>query len=234
MDFSVGRIPQDRGGLREATGIGPDTFVIGVNAANNDAIRKAPAEMLLAFAKFAAAHDDVLLSLHTGVHCDGGQDLECLAENLGVTDKIRVVDQYRYSAGLIQPAELADWYGAIDVLLAATYGEGFGLPIVEAKACGTPAITTRCSSMEELNPDGISVDGEPFWNGVHRAWWIRPSVAGMYRALEEAYERRADVDPVKLRESVAQYEVGRVAEEHMRPTVDELLSRMAARRPAAA
>jgi hypothetical protein len=35
---------------------------------------------------------------------------------------------------------------------------------------------------------------------------------------------------VKLRESVARYEVGRVAEEHMGPVVDELLSRMAARR----
>ena len=52
----------------------------------------------------------------------------------------------------------------------------------------------------------------------------------MYRALEEAYEKRGDVDPVNLRESVGQYEVGRVAAEHMGPVVDELLSRMAARR----
>jgi glycosyltransferase involved in cell wall biosynthesis len=230
LDFQTWKIPEDRGKLREATGIGPDTFVIGVNAANNDAIRKAPSEMLLAFAKFAQSHPDSLLSLHTAVHCDGGQDLECLAENLGITDKVRVVDQYRYSAGLIQPSELADWYGAVDVLLAATYGEGFGLPIVESMACGTPVITTKCSSMEELNPDGIQVDGEPFYNGVHRAWWIRPSVSGMVAALEQAYEQRHDVDPVKLRESVAQYEVGRVAEEHMKPAVDELLERMAARR----
>jgi glycosyltransferase involved in cell wall biosynthesis len=216
--------------VRKATGIDPSVFVVGVNAANNDAIRKAPAEMMLAFAKFAQNRDDVLLSLHTGVHCDGGQDLEFLAESLGITDRILVVDQYRYSAGLISPSDLADWYGAIDVLLGATYGEGFGIPLVEAMACGVPVITTKCSSMPEINPDGISVDGEPFWNGVHRAWWIRPSVSGMWRALEEAYDKRHDVDPVKLRESVQQYEVSRVAEEHMRPVVDELLSRMAARR----
>ena len=55
----------------------------------------------------------------------------------------------------------------------------------------------------------------------------------MVRALEEAYERRGEVDPVKLRESVAQYEVGRVAQEHMGPAVDVLLERMAARRSAA-
>jgi glycosyltransferase involved in cell wall biosynthesis len=230
VDMGVWKIPQDRAKLREATGIREDTFVIGVNAANNDAIRKAPAEMMLAFAKFAATRDNVLLSLHTGVHCDGGQDLECLAENLGITDKVVVVDQYRYSAGLIPAEGLSDWYGCIDVLLASTYGEGFGIPIVEAKACGVPVITTRCSSMEEINPDGIQVDGEPFWNGVHRGWWIRPSVAGMVAALEQAYEQRHDVDQAKLRESAAEYEVGNVAEKYMRPAVDELLERMAAKR----
>ena len=234
IDFGTWKIPADKAAVRKATGIDPSVFVVGVNAANNDAIRKAPAEMMLAFAKFAQNRDDVLLSLHTGVHCDGGQDLEFLAESLGITDKILVVDQYRYSAGLISPSDLADWYGAIDVLLGATYGEGFGIPLVEAMASGVPVITTKCSSMEEINPDGISVDGEPFWNGVHRGWWIRPSVSGMWRALEEAYDKRGDVDPVKLRESVAQYEVSRVAEEHMRPVVDELLSRMAARRGVAA
>ena len=230
IDFTQWGIPQDKAALRRAHGIGPDTFVIGVNAANNDAIRKAPAEMMLAFAKFLRSRSDSLLWLHTAVHCDGGQDLEHLAESLGLTDRIKVVDQYRYNAGLIQPADLRDWYGMCDVLLASTYAEGFGLPIVEAMACGTPVITTRCSSMEELNPDGIQVDGEPFYNGVHKGWWIRPSPGGIWRALEEAYEQRGDVDPVKLRESVARYEVGRVAAEHMGPAVETLLERMAARR----
>jgi glycosyltransferase involved in cell wall biosynthesis len=167
------------------------------------------------------------------VHCDGGQDLEAVAENLGITDKCMVVDQYRYTSGLIGEANLCEWYGAVDVLLASTYGEGFGLPIVEAMACGVPVITTKCSSMEELNPDGIQIDGQPFWNGVHRAWWIRPSPGEIWRALEEAYEQRGDVDPVKLRESVARYDVPVVAEQHMRPVVDELLERLAARRPVA-
>jgi glycosyltransferase involved in cell wall biosynthesis len=230
IDFGVWKPPEDKAALRAKHGIGPDTFVIGVNAANNDAIRKAPAEMFLAFAKFLRSRPDSLLWLHTAVHCDGGQDLEFLAESLGLTDRIKVVDQYRYNAGLVQPADLCEWYGAIDVLLASTYGEGFGLPIVEAMACGVPVITTRCSSMEELNPDGIQIGGEPFWNGVHRGWWLRPSIREMVAALEQAREMRPDVDPVKLRESVVRYEVGRVAEEHMGPVIGELLSRMAARR----
>ena len=38
----------------------------------------------------------------------------------------------------MQPGDLRKWYGAADVLLASTYGEGFGIPIVESLACGTP------------------------------------------------------------------------------------------------
>jgi hypothetical protein len=56
----------------------------------------------------------------------------------------------------------------------------------------------------------------------------------MYRALEQAYEQRHDVDQAKLRESVSEYEVGNVAEKYMRPAVDELVERMAAKRGAAA
>ena len=207
IDMGLFKPAEDRAGVRERCGIPADAFVIGVNAANNDAIRKAPGEMLLAFAKFTQTHPEAILSLHTGVRQDGGQDMEAIAENLGITDRVRVVDQYRYAAGMVEPEDLAEWYGCLDVLCAATFGEGFGLPIVEAQACGVPVITTRCSSMEELNPDGLSVGGEPFWNGVHRAWWIRPSISELVGTFEQAFEQRGGVDRVKLRESVAQYEV---------------------------
>jgi glycosyltransferase involved in cell wall biosynthesis len=235
LDLDVWRPPEDRAGLREAAGIGADTFVIGHNAANNDAIRKAAPEMMLAFARFLKDRPDSLLALHTGVHQDGGQDLECVAENLGITDRVKVVDQYRYTAGLISQEHLRDWYGTIDVLCAASYGEGFGLPIIESQACGTPAITTVCSSMEELNPLGWQVDGEPFWNGVHRSWWMRPSVRGLYEAFHKAWDARSDVDRAGLRQFVADdYEVGVVADRHMKPTLDSLLELMAAKRGAVA
>ena len=62
---------------------------------------------------------------------------------------------------------------------------------------------------------------------------MRPSVAALYRAFEAAYDARGDVNPVKLRESVACYGVDVVAEQHMTPVIAELLERMAARRAAA-
>ena len=221
--------PDDRDAIRESQDIGKDTFVIGMNAANNDAIRKATPELMLAFAKFRMNHPDSLLAMHTGIHQDGGQDLEALAENLGISDRVLAVDQYRYTAGLVTNTDLAEWYQLLDVLAGCSYGEGFGLPLVEAQACGVPVITTRASSMEELNPHGSQVDGEPFYNGVHRGWWIRPSITGMVAAFEEAYEKRHEVPREKLREFAMTYDKDVVSEKYMKPAVNELLERMSRR-----
>ena len=230
IDLDVFNIPEDREESREMMGFG-DNFVIGANLANNDAIRKALPEIMAAFAKFHNDRPDSLLSLHTCVHQEGGQDLEFLAEHLGITDLCRVVDQYSYTSGLISDSDMAQWYGSLDVLCSASYAEGFGLPIVEAQACGVPVITTNASSMTELNPHGIQVEGIPFWNGVHRGWWIRPDIRGIYESFHEAYDKRDDVDPKQLRDFARKYEVNKVAEDYMGPAVEELGRRMALRFP---
>jgi len=221
-------LPQDREEARAQMGLG-DNFVIGANMANNDAIRKALPEVMVAFAKFHNDRPDSLLSLHTCVHQEGGQDLEFLAEHLGITDVTRVVDQYSYTAGLISDDDMAQWYGAIDVLCSTSFGEGFGLPIIEAQACGVPVITTNTSSMPELNPYGIQVDGLPFWNGVHRGWWTRPDIRGIYNAFHESYERKDDIDRKQLRDFASKYEVNKVAKDYMAPAIEELGRRMETR-----
>jgi glycosyltransferase involved in cell wall biosynthesis len=216
----------DRGELRRAAGLPEDAFVIGINQANNDAIRKALPEQLLAFAKFAESHPDALLTLHTGVHQEGGQDLEAVAENLGIIDLVRVVDQYRYTAGMITAADLNEWYNVIDVLSQTVYAEGFGLPVMEAQAAGTPVITTDAASMVEINPYGVKVGGQPFWNGVHKGWWISPSVTQIVDAYEQAYEQRKNVDAKRLRRFARGYSTARVSEKYMQPAVAELIDRV--------
>jgi len=225
IDTDLFSPPGDRKALRESLGV-DGNFVIGANMANNDAIRKAIPEIMLAFARFCEDHPEAILSLHTGVHTEGGQDLEAVAENLGIVDKVRVVDQYRYSCGLVSPQDIADWYGVCDVLVATSYGEGFGLPIVEAQACGTPVITTDASSMTELNPLGFHVGGEPFWNGVHKGWWTKPYIGQIHAALQQAHESRDAVDRDKLRDFALDYALDRVAEKYMGPAVTELAERV--------
>ncbi len=50
----------------------------------------------------------------------------------------------------ISDEELPLLYSAAQVLLYPSFYEGFGLPILEALACGTPVITSNTSSMSEV------------------------------------------------------------------------------------
>lgn len=50
----------------------------------------------------------------------------------------------------ISRKELASFYSSLDVYVQPTFGEGFGLPVLEAMACGIPVIAANNSSMPEL------------------------------------------------------------------------------------
>lgn len=66
-----------------------------------------------------------------------------LAERLGVAARLRF-------AGEVSDPELADLYRGARALVFPSIREGFGLPIVEAMACGTPVITSDASSTAEV------------------------------------------------------------------------------------
>lgn len=55
--------------------------------------------------------------------------------------------------GYVPTDDLPHFYGAADAFLFPSLFEGFGLPVVEAMACGVPVITSRGSSLEEVAGD---------------------------------------------------------------------------------
>jgi glycosyltransferase involved in cell wall biosynthesis len=55
--------------------------------------------------------------------------------------------------GYIKEEDLPIVYGLSEVFLFPSLSEGFGMPIVEAMACGTPVITSKISSMPEIAGD---------------------------------------------------------------------------------
>ena len=61
--------------------------------------------------------------------------------------------------GFVEDEHLPILYGAAQALVTASLYEGFGLPLLEAMACGTPVITSNLSSLPEVVGDaGIQVD----------------------------------------------------------------------------
>ncbi|MFA6958616.1 MAG: glycosyltransferase family 1 protein [Thermoanaerobaculia bacterium] len=53
----------------------------------------------------------------------------------------------------VRPAQMVQLYNAVDCLLFPSWYEGFGLPPLEAMACGTPAVTSSSASLPEVGGD---------------------------------------------------------------------------------
>ncbi|OUJ72586.1 glycosyltransferase family 4 protein [Hymenobacter crusticola] len=69
-----------------------------------------------------------------------------------------VYDQMQYQddvhlTGRVNDAELVGLYAAALATVYVPYFEGFGIPVIEAQACGSPVITSNCSSLPEVAGD---------------------------------------------------------------------------------
>lgn len=58
-----------------------------------------------------------------------------------------------HTHGFISNEELVYFYNLATIYLMPSFYEGFGLPILEAQACGTPVITSNISSTVEISGD---------------------------------------------------------------------------------
>ncbi len=100
----------------------------------------------------------------------------------------KLKDDVRF-VGFIPPDELAIWYNCAEVFVYPSVFEGFGLPVLEAMACGTPVLISAVSSLPEVAGEaGIAPDDIPAWTqALERAWtdaaWRQ---AARERGLREA------------------------------------------------
>lgn len=108
--------------------------------------RKNAAHLVRAFARIAptAAYDLVLVG--PAGWLEGELDATIRDLPAPVRERVRL-------AGFVPDDDMPLWYAAADVFAYAALHEGFGLPVLEAMACGVPVVTSNTSSLPEIAGD---------------------------------------------------------------------------------
>lgn len=161
------------------------TVMVAANKGYPD--RKAYQVQLRAWAAFAKDKPHARLYCHTEpTTMYGGLDLPKLCQNLGIGERVIFPDRYQYYKGL-PPEYMSIMYNSADAFLGAAMSEGFGIPLIEAQACGVPVVTTDFSAMPELVRWGYKIQpADMFWTPMN-AWQAWPDVHGIRDALEELH-----------------------------------------------
>ena len=71
-----------------------------------------------------------------------------------LTKKLKLDNQI-VKIGFIEERDLTAIYNLAKVTLLPSYYEGFGLPVLESMACGTPVVASNVSSIPEISEDTI-------------------------------------------------------------------------------
>jgi glycosyltransferase involved in cell wall biosynthesis len=104
-------------------------------------------------------------------------------ERLGLGEQVRLI-------GYAQDADLPALYTGASAFAFPSLYEGFGIPVLEAMACGTPVVTANTSSLPEVAGDAaLTVDPEDT-EALAGALWQVLSDARLRQALVEGGRRQ--------------------------------------------
>ena len=188
--------PAARAALRARYNLGDRPYVLAVGTVQP---RKNYEMLVRAFRAVAAQQPHSLVIAGGSGWLTEGLQAEIARQ--GLADRVRM-------AGFVADDDLPGLYSAADLFVFPSLYEGFGLPVLEAMACGTPVVTSNSSSLPEVAGDAaILVD--PFdVDQIANAMWLvlsQPDLAaalsekGLARAAQFTWERTA-------RETIAVYE----------------------------
>jgi glycosyltransferase involved in cell wall biosynthesis len=111
-------------------------------------------------------------------------------EIFATIERHQLQDSVRW-VGYIPAEDLPLWYNSAEVFVFPSVFEGFGLPVLEAMACGTPVIVSNVSSLPEvaskagqtLPPHDIEAWSDALHKALHNSDW---RASASQRGLNEA------------------------------------------------
>ncbi len=167
--------PLEKAQLKQQLGLPEDCFLL-LHVGANVGERKELPVMLHAFKQFLKTHPDAYLYLLTNftVGFPSGYNIGALIQDLGIGQNVILpaFDTMRHPASIEQMVKL---YSTADVYWSTSMGEGFGVPLIESQACGTPVLAIKNSTSPELTDNGRTgwlVEPLPREQSVNVPVWI--------------------------------------------------------------
>jgi len=167
----------------------PDKFLLYLGTLEP---RKNLAMLVRAFAQLKHEYPEAVLVLAGGIGWLVDEVFAAI-ESCGVKESVVL-------PGYVPAAEKALWYAAATAFVFPSRYEGFGLPPLEAMACGTPVITSNAASLPEVVGEAgllIAPDDVSGWvAALKRVWSDAPYRAeladrGVKRAQQFTWQATA-------------------------------------------
>jgi glycosyltransferase involved in cell wall biosynthesis len=187
----------ERGGLPSASGASIPADATRFLFVGGLIWRKGPDILLAAWRAAFAEREDVVLIVKdvgaSGVYREGRrEEIEAHAASGALPRIVLLQDE-------LSEDEIVELYRASDVLVHPYRGEGFAMPVLEAMACGLPAIVTAGGPTDEFCPPEagwrIAAARAEFpservdsFDTVGRPWVLEPDVGHLVELLREAAE----------------------------------------------
>ena len=163
--------------------------------------RKGPDLLLKAYLENFTAADDVCLVIKDfgGETVYAGQTIE---SQIRAAQSQPDAPEILYLNAELPDDALPGLYTACDCLVLPYRGEGFGLPVLEAMACGLPVIVTAGGATDDFVRDEFAwrIPAERWVFGhevsglklAGAGWLLKPDAAALARFLRDAFENPAE------------------------------------------
>jgi glycosyltransferase involved in cell wall biosynthesis len=149
--------------------------------------------LIVAFNAFKAATNSPWHLVLAGSNWHGAETIHALVEASPFARDI-------HRLGFVPSADLPNWYRAADVFVFPSLFEGFGLPPIEAMACGCPVLSSPRGALAEtvggaagiLDPeDSAQIQAQLTRAASDTAWRDELRAAGLIRARAFNWEQTA-------------------------------------------